>query len=312
MARCGCTGTTCSCKIIGEGGINVRGAGTVTNPYVISGGTALIVNDTASVNLTLLGSGSSTDPYLLTADVELALGALTDVDTSGGTVGDVLALQPDGTYALVPPVTAAVGAVSTGTSLDGDGSSGDPLTVRLDALSGLEIVSGGLRLDPYTVTTEGDLDTTYGALPSGSIVADTDGLNAWLKSDSGWAKLLEDTGTISTVGGNIVAESGWTVHSLSMRRRNGIVQLAVGLSRTSTTSTSFDTGNIANVKAATLVPANMRPIMQSPLRVSSSGPDHAFFINGDGSISVSNYAQPDPAVWAAGEIITVVGTYIGA
>lgn len=310
MARCGCTGTTCSCKIIGEGGILVRGAGTVTNPYVISGGTALVVNDTDSVNLTLLGNGSSTDPFILSADVILALAGLSDVDTTGGTTGDVLALQADGTYALVPPVTAAVGAVSTGPSMDGDGSSGDPLGVRLDALSGLEIVSGGLRLDPYTVTTEGDLDTMFGALPSGAIVADTDGLNAWLKSDSGWKNLLEDSGTVTTVAGNITAASGFTINSFWARRRNGIVQMVVNVQNTIARSTSIDSGNVTNFAIATVIPSEFRPMNAAPMRVLSTGPDHGFYCANTGVIYCANFAQPD-VTWGPGDSWNFCGVWLG-
>ena len=311
MARCGCTGTTCSCKITGEGGINVRGAGTVTNPYIISGGVGLVALDSATINHTLLGAGSTTDPYVLTSEVTMGLGDLQDVEISGGTAGDVVALQGDGTFALAAPSTAPVGAISTGTSLDGDGSGGDPLVVRLAALAGLEIVSGGLRLDPYTVTTEGDLDPTFGALPSGSIVSDTDGLNAWLKSDSGWKALIEDSGTITTVGGNVVAEAGWSVDTLQVRRRNGIVQLRLTVHSTVSRTTGFASGDIGNLDICTLVPAEMRPVLNAPLRIMADGPDHSFYITTGGVVRLTNMAQPD-VVWAAGDSWTFAGTYIGA
>lgn len=310
MARCGCTGTTCSCKIIGENGIIVRGAGTITNPYVISGGLALIINDTETVNLTLLGSGSQGDPYVLSADAALGLGDLEDVDTTGGSDGYVVALQADGTYALVPPSTAPVGAVATGLSLDGDGSGGDPLVVRLAALPGLEVVAAGLRVKPYTVTTEADLDSTFGALPSGSIVSDTDGSISWLKADSGWKVIIEDTGLVTDVGSNTDEETGWDVDAVQIRRRNGIVQLKIVVSTTVSRTTTADNGNGGNIDVGTIIPTEFRPVMEAPLRVLGAGDDAAFRILTTGVITMTNHAQPDFAT-PAGYQWSLGATYIG-
>lgn len=310
MARCGCTGTTCSCKIIGENGIVVRGAGTITNPYVIGGGLALIIQDTPSTNLTLLGSGTQGDPYILSAETTLEFGDLTDVDTTGGSAGYVPALQVDGTYALVPPSTADVGAVATGLGLDGDGSGGDPLDVRLDALPGLEVVAGGLRLKPYTVPNEGVLDSTWGALPSGAIVADTDGDNAWIKSDTGWKALLEDSGQQTDVGTLTDNATGWTIDSIRVRRRSGLVQLRLTMTTLTSITTAIDNGNIANIVVGTLLPTEFRPAIEAPLRVLGAGADTGFYITTTGSIALANVAQPD-VVTPAGYQWSISGVYIG-
>jgi hypothetical protein len=310
MARCGCTGTTCSCKIVGKGSVIVTGAGTITNPYEVTVTPALIVNDTTTVDLTLYGSGSSTDPYVLSADADLALGDLNNVDTTGGAVGYVPALQADGSFILSPPSTAPVGAVTTGLALDGDGSGGDPLNVRLDALAGLEIAAGGLRLDPYTVASEGVLDATYGALPSGSFVADTDGLNAWVKSDTGWSPILEDTGLIATTAGNITAEAGWTISSLQMRRKNGLVQLRVSATTTVSRITAIGSGNIGNIKVAQITPSEFRPSIEAPLRVLGAGDDAGFYVTVAGGIYLNNLSQPDYET-PAGYVWSIAGTWIG-
>lgn len=146
VARCGCSGNSCSCQIVGAGAISVTGSGTVTNPYVIAGGLALDVEDTGTVNLGLSGTGTVDDPYVLSGQAALTLGELMDVDASPLTTGYVLARQGDGSFTLVPPATAAPGAIARGNGLIGDGSSGSPLNVRLAANSGLEVSATGLRV----------------------------------------------------------------------------------------------------------------------------------------------------------------------
>lgn len=73
MARCGCS-STCSCSVVAGDGVTVSGIGTAGNPYVISAdaGGALQVNDTPTVNLTLLGSGTEADPHIISAAVNIS------------------------------------------------------------------------------------------------------------------------------------------------------------------------------------------------------------------------------------------------
>lgn len=89
MAKCGCAGSTCGCKIAGSGGVEVTGTGTAQDPYVLTLGditidTLLTVDDTTSVNLTLLGSGETGDPYVLSAAVTPGVD-VTSIPTTGGT-----------------------------------------------------------------------------------------------------------------------------------------------------------------------------------------------------------------------------------
>lgn len=135
MARCGCSSGTCSCSIVAGEGIVVSGAGSAANPYEISIGDvdlggAFQVIDSDTLNLTLTGEGNQANPFVLSGEVVLAVGELSDVDLSNATPGNVLALQGDLTYDLVPPTTAPVGAITTDASLEGDGSGGDPLLVH--------------------------------------------------------------------------------------------------------------------------------------------------------------------------------------
>ena len=130
MARCGCSGTSCSCLIVGEGAITVTGAGSGGSPYVISGGGELTVLDSNTVDLQLTGDGSTGTPYVLTAEATVEVAELSDVDASVLTPGNVLAVNPAGDgFVLNPPSTASPGAITTGANLSGDGSGGNPLKV---------------------------------------------------------------------------------------------------------------------------------------------------------------------------------------
>lgn len=146
MARCGCAGGTCSCVVQGVGTISVTGAGSPSNPYLISGGSEFQVTDTATVDLTLTGTGADTEPYILTANAILELDELTDVSTAGATTGQVLARQSDGTYRFVAPTTASPGAITVGQDLQGDGSGGNPLRAKLVAGGGLVTSASGLSV----------------------------------------------------------------------------------------------------------------------------------------------------------------------
>lgn len=93
MAKCGCAGSTCACKVAGSGGISVTGTGTAQDPYVIGLGEIDIdgfveVDDTPTVALTLVGDGTSSDPLVLTANVTPGATVFTTPTTSGTTVID--------------------------------------------------------------------------------------------------------------------------------------------------------------------------------------------------------------------------------
>lgn len=146
MARCGCSGGSCSCVIKGTGVTQVTGAGTIAQPYVIDSRLYLTGSSEGTVNLTITGSGSASDPYVLRGNQAVYLNDLQDVVATGGSTGHVLAKQSDGTFALVPPSTAAVGAVATNNTLNGDGSSAQPLGVRLASGGGISSTPTGLAV----------------------------------------------------------------------------------------------------------------------------------------------------------------------
>lgn len=89
MPKCGCAGSTCGCKVQGGSGVSITGTGTAQDPYIVTVDgieiTSLItVDDTSSVDLTLLGSGTALDPYVLSAEINVGSTVVT-TPTNGGT-----------------------------------------------------------------------------------------------------------------------------------------------------------------------------------------------------------------------------------
>lgn len=173
MARCGCSGASCSCLIQGQGGVTVTGAGSISSPYVITSDVEVGVADTATINMTKTGDGSAATPYLFQADATIELDELLDVDTAGGATGYVLAKQADGLYRLVPPNTSPPGAITIGNGLQGDGSSGNALRLLLAPNSGLSVDGTGLKVvggsDWTAYTPAWTASTTNPTLGNGAI-----------------------------------------------------------------------------------------------------------------------------------------------
>lgn len=69
MARCGCSGSSCGCKIVAGKNSSVRGSGTLNNPYAVD---ALPLSFTAevstTVDLTVTGDGSAGSPWHFVAN----------------------------------------------------------------------------------------------------------------------------------------------------------------------------------------------------------------------------------------------------
>lgn len=168
MAGCGDQG--CACAVVGGEGILVTGAGTARSPYRVELATqiedTLVVEDTQSVNLTLLGSGRPGDEYRLSAVATMRLTQLADVsDPQGGpNIGDVPVWIGGATphWEFQPPPPNPAGAVNVGAGIAGDGTIGAPIRVRLigtsagGATSGLEVYAdsaGNLRAVPPAVST---------------------------------------------------------------------------------------------------------------------------------------------------------------
>lgn len=156
MARCcGSTGT-CACKIIGGGNTVVTGMGTSQDPFVITNEAELGVLDTKTFNLTLTGEGTNDNPWNLA--VQLAgtaeLSDLPDVGDAAPVNGQVLGWSDaDQAWVPQPATTAAAGDVLTGTSIEGDGSSGAPLDVTVDPARYLTVTVAGVGLSDEGLNT---------------------------------------------------------------------------------------------------------------------------------------------------------------
>lgn len=178
MARCRCVGSgPCPCNLVAGDNVTVVGNGAIGSPWVISATASaadtIATADSPTVDMMVSGSGTAADPYVLSAAINVdpaidfgADGDITFTTTGAGTAddplvinawlscisceapgnpGDVLTLQPDGTYLPGPPNTVDPGAIVTSVGLEGDGTALDPLRVELctyDQLSALCNTSG--------------------------------------------------------------------------------------------------------------------------------------------------------------------------
>lgn len=155
MARCcGSTGS-CVCKVVGGGQVNVSGTGSSQDPFVVEGVTVLTTQGTEQIDLVLTGDGTADSPWVLMAQYAptATLDGLPDVDeTLAPTNGQVLAYdEASGQWKPAAPTTAAAGAVTTGNSVEGDGSAGAPLDVTVAPGYYLEVRSNGLGLTDEAV-----------------------------------------------------------------------------------------------------------------------------------------------------------------
>lgn len=153
MAKCGCGGSGCDCKIVGGGGVTVTGAGTPTNPYIITSGSSTFqIIDTATLNLTLLGSGTTGDPYTLSGDMApISMASLSNVAVTAPTNGQVLIWNSTTQkWTPGPAATATPGLITVGSGLSGDGSSGNALNFK--PLAGGRLVNTASGADVSTDT----------------------------------------------------------------------------------------------------------------------------------------------------------------
>jgi hypothetical protein len=146
MPRCDCSGSSCQCLILAGQGIEISGSGNTNNPYVITSTStiagSLVVQDTATVDLTAVGAGTPGDPFVLTATATVSVEQLTNVSGAPPDVGDTLSWDGS-SWVMAPPPVAPAGAVNVGGGLLGNGSVGNPVRA---AVSG---VWGTAPLDTY-------------------------------------------------------------------------------------------------------------------------------------------------------------------
>jgi hypothetical protein len=169
MAGCGDAG--CNCLVQAGTGVSITGSGTGGNPYIISADNALFdsfsVQDTPTVNLTLIGLGRPDNRFVLTADATVKLTALADVnDPQGGpSVGEVpvwVGAGTSGHWEFQAPPANPAGSVNVGPGITGTGASASPIKAAIAgtytgaATTGLEVYvdsAGNLRALPPTGIT---------------------------------------------------------------------------------------------------------------------------------------------------------------
>lgn len=148
MAKSCCGQGTCSCLIQAGDGIIVTGSGSDTDPYMIELDTStfsptLSVEDTPTVNLTLLGTGTPADPYSLRADSALRVMDLTDVDPIAPNAGDVLSWNiGEQKWKAAPAPANPSGSVNTTGGIAGTGAAGTPILLNVSGAWGTAPLTG--------------------------------------------------------------------------------------------------------------------------------------------------------------------------
>lgn len=221
MAGCGDQG--CACAVVGGDGIVISGSGAPRDPYRVSleaslEGT-LSVEDTQTINLTLLGQGIPGDPYRLSGVATVRLTQLADVnDPQGGpNVGDVPVWVGGATphWEFQAPPANPPGAVNVSTGIQGDGTAGAPIRVRMigtsagGSTSGAEVYAdsaGNLRaVIPTTSTVAWSTGITGKPSSFPTTPADFTGVLTEAKGGTGQSALTAVTvGNALKVGGKTI------------------------------------------------------------------------------------------------------------
>jgi hypothetical protein len=153
MARC-CNGGSNTLIEVGDR-LSITGTGRAQDPSVIGLDLDLEVVDSATFNLGLTGTGTVVDPWTLSVAFAstASINDFPDVDTSGKANGKGLIYNSSTLRWEAQTVpTAAPGAVSSDTSISGDGSVGAPLEVTHDPDRYTSTDGDGIGLTPAGIT----------------------------------------------------------------------------------------------------------------------------------------------------------------
>lgn len=152
MARCGCSGSVCSCVVTGDGTTaTVSGAGSAANPYVVSSlaaTTVVEILDTPTLNLTITGDGSLANPYIISGVV-----AAPCLSTDAG---NVLAVGTDG--CLYSPATSGPAGPAGPAGTDGVAGAAGP--AGADGVGGVTTVTDTATVDA-TISGAGTVASPY-------------------------------------------------------------------------------------------------------------------------------------------------------
>lgn len=252
MARCNCSGSTCSCKLQEGNGIAISGSGSTTDPYVIDAtgnieGTVRFIS-TPTVEFNVTGQGSSASPFQVQANAVVDMAELADVqDPTGPQEGEVPVWTTDH-WEFKTPASAPPGAVNVGQGLTGDGSAGAPLTASVSGIWG----QGSMLTPPWPT------DSTVGV----PIYVDS---NGQLR-----AKPYAMTYITNAQVPAVAVVSGWSLVSSVMGRWGGVCFVSARLKRTGSAIGGSASGNISSVKVGTLA-AQAPPVFSGGSAVAVSG-----------------------------------------
>lgn len=315
MPRCDCSGGQCSCVVLAGSGTTVTGAGSSSNPYIISADPAiparLRVVDTATVDLSAVGNGTEDDPLVLSANATVSLDDLTNVTAPNPASGDTISWNGQEWVTGPPPVVPA-GAVNVGPGLVGNGSVETPVAAAVsgvwgtppldvygsDSTIGLAIyvdANGQLRADPRDTSGEVTWDEITGK-PSAFPTT----WNTVTGKPTLWDVSSEATAT--TVG------SGWAVVWASSRNRGGITTASVRMRRTGSTISVPASGNVGNTVLCRLTNPALRPFQYGNLTTSSAGATMLAYINDGGQIILTS-TVPNISISTGTEFV-LTGTWV--
>lgn len=294
MPRCDCAGGQCSCVVLAGSGAIVTGAGTTSNPYVISANpqlpARLRVVDTNTVDLSAVGNGTEDDPLVLSAIATVGMDDLTDVTAPSPAVGDTLSWNGEQWVTGPAPVVPA-GAVNVGPGLVGNGSVDTPLAAAVSGVWGVDPLdgygdnstvglaiyvdaNGQLRAEPRDTSGEVTWDEITGKPSAFPTTWDrvTGKPSAWPLS--------------SASSGVMAIASGWSMEWQNGYRLGQVATVSVRVTRTGGTINTGTTGNIANTRIGTLA-AVWRPYFQGALTTTSTGGVAMAYAEGDGEVWLS-------------------------
>jgi len=234
MARCNCSGSTCSCKLQEGNGIAISGSGSQTDPYVIDAtgdieGTVQFIS-TPTVEFAVTGSGTTVAPFQVAANAVVNMDELADVnDPTGPAEGEVPVWTTDH-WEFKTPAAAPPGAINVGGGITGDGSAGAPIKASVSGIWGQ-----GRMLSPPWPT-----DSTTGV----PVYLDSNGqlrAKPYALQYATNAHFVQMTPT-----------SGWAITQTICGRWGPIVFISAEITRTGTALSGQAQGDIGNIQVATL------------------------------------------------------------
>lgn len=151
-----CGGNTCSCQLIGQGGITIEGSGLPSDPFIIDANTYHTDSNNGQFLTTAVGTGTAADPYAIEVDYapQARLDDIPNVDTPTPQNGQVLTWNSaTNNWEAAPPAIAPVGAVVHDLSLIGDGSAGAPLGVVANQARYIGVSADGVGLNDQGIVS---------------------------------------------------------------------------------------------------------------------------------------------------------------